>query len=659
MSSKPYPPDGLPPAYVSGPWAPLKSSGSESSPSSNPAYSDLAPHLRLPDGNPDYLRLILSADIYSLVKQTPLTVATNLSTKLGCEVLMKREDLQPVFSFKLRGAFNMMRQLTEEQKWKGVIACSAGNHAQGVALSGSHLSIPCTIVMPMGTPSIKTENVKRLGAKVVLHGLNFDEAKAECSRLAEIHDLKIIPPFDEPRIIAGQGTVAVEVCKQTDMSKVDAIFCCVGGGGLISGVAAYIKRIAPPGVKVIAVETFDADALARSLEHGDRVTLDEVGLFADGTAVRIVGEECFRLCHDLVDGIVRVDTDEICAAIQDVFEGKLSLTWEGAARLLADTDQGSLCFADTRSIPEPSGALAVAGMKRYIIENNLQDSGKRFVATVSGANMNFSRLRFVSERSELGQRKEVLLMVEIPEQPGSFLTLIKKIFPRGISEFSYRYSDKSKAQIFLSFLLDGNPKGAVEAAGALPIPPPAAAAAAAAATASVLSHHATAATIHTSSTSTSSSSTPGRVPSPVGLANHRQGNGVMDAASVGRRAELDQLLESISRDGMKAIDISNNEMAKSHARYMVGGKGGVEHERLFSFTFPERPGALLRFLQGLNQGWNISLFNYRNNGGDTANVLVGIQVDPKDYDEFQRYLDALQYLHIEETNNEAYLRFMR
>ncbi|UZJ56600.1 hypothetical protein CBS101457_005920 [Exobasidium rhododendri] len=628
MSSKPYPPDRLPPAYITGPWAPLKphASGS-SSPSSNPAYADLAPHLRLSDGNPDYLRLILSADIYSLVKQTPLTLATNLSSKLGCEVLMKREDLQPVFSFKLRGAFNMMRQLTEEQKWKGVIACSAGNHAQGVALSGSHLSVPCTIVMPMGTPSIKTENVKRLGAKVVLHGINFDEAKAECSRLAEIHGLKIIPPFDEPRIIAGQGTVAVEICKQTDMSKVDAIFCCVGGGGLVSGVGAYIKRIAPPGVKVIAVETFDADALARSLESGDRVTLDEVGLFADGTAVRVVGEECFRLCHDLVDGVVRVDTDEICAAIQDVFE-------------------------DTRSIPEPSGALAVAGMKRYIIENNLQDSGKRFVATVSGANMNFSRLRFVSERSELGQKKEVLLMIEIPEKPGSFIKLIRKIVPRSISEFSYRYSDNSKAQIFLSFLLEVNPQGTTES-GAMPIPP-------VAATASMLPPHLADAANQRPPSTSSSSSTPIRAPSPNGFFAHQsKDDGVLNAATAIRQGELQQILESISKDGMMAIDISNNEMAKSHARYMVGGKGNVKNERLFSFTFPERPGSLLLFLQGLNQGWNISLFNYRNNGGDTANVLVGIQVDPKDYDEFQCYLDALQYRYIEETNNEAYLRFMK
>lgn len=318
--SAPYPPDALPSAYVSGPWPASKEVDAED-PSNS--YSELAAHLRLPDGSPDYLRLILSADIYDLVKATPLTPAINLSSRLGCEVLMKREDLQPVFSFKLRGAYNMMRQLSDEQKWKGVIACSAGNHAQGVALSGAHLSVPCTIVMPMGTPAIKTQNVARLGAKVVLHGVNFDEAKAECSRLAESYGLAIVPPFDEPRVIAGQGTTAVEICRQTDMSKVDAVFCCVGGGGLLAGVAAYIKRIAPPSVKVIGVETYDGDALARSLEQGKRVTLDEVGLFSDGTAVRVVGQETFRLCHGLVDGIVRVDTDEICAAIRDVFEGTL------------------------------------------------------------------------------------------------------------------------------------------------------------------------------------------------------------------------------------------------------------------------------------------------------------------------------------------------
>ncbi|CDR98734.1 hypothetical protein [Sporisorium scitamineum] len=355
-------------------------------------YADLPAHLMQADNTPDYLRLILNADVYDLVKQTPLQPGVNLSAKTGCQVLLKREDLQPVFSFKLRGAFNMMRQLDSEQKWKGVVACSAGNHAQGVAMAGAHLGIPCTIVMPKGTPEIKTANVKRMGAKVVLFGQDFDEAKAECTRLSKTYGLTIIPPFDHPRVIAGQGTIGVEICRQTDMSNVDAIFCCVGGGGLLAGVAAYIKRIAPPHVKVIGVETFDADALAQSLEANRRVLLNEVGLFADGTAVRIVGEECFRICRETVDGVVRVTNDEICAAIKDTFE-------------------------DTRSIPEPSGALAVAGMKRYIATHGLQGSGKKFVALVSGANMNFGRLRFVAERAELGENKEALLSVEIPEEP--------------------------------------------------------------------------------------------------------------------------------------------------------------------------------------------------------------------------------------------------
>jgi threonine dehydratase len=607
----------------------------ESSASANwakeePMFADLPAHLKLPNGEPDYLRLILSADIYSLAKQTPLMLATNLSNRLGCQVLMKREDLQPVFSFKLRGAFNMMRQLTDEQKWKGVIACSAGNHAQGVALSGSHLSIPCTIVMPTGTPDIKTENVRRLGAKVVLFGANFDEAKAECSRLASIHGLKIIPPFDEPRVIAGQGTVGVEICSQTDMTKVDAVFCCVGGGGLLAGVASYIKRIAPPGVKVIGVETYDGDALLRSLEQGHRVTLDDVGLFSDGTAVRLIGQENFRLCRELADGIVRVDTDEICAAIKDVFE-------------------------DTRSIPEPAGALAVAGMKRYIVEHNLQGSNKRFVACVSGANMNFSRLRFVAERSEIGQRREILLMVEIPEKPGSFLRLAEKIFPRQLSEFSYRYNGKKeRAQIFLSFLLDQAklnaielPHGAIDAqnasqaattSGGLPVPAPVAQAAA-----RDMQEH---------------DEIPPRHPSPAEKISEALAAQAA-AALAAYKNEVQAILTTINDDDMIAIDISQNEVAKSHARYMLGGQYEVENERLFQFTFPERPGALLKFLRGLDQGWNVTLFNYRNNGGDTASILVGIQVDPSQDKDFEQFLQEVGYRYKEETSNEVYRKFMR
>ncbi|PWN54352.1 putative ILV1-anabolic serine and threonine dehydratase precursor [Violaceomyces palustris] len=574
-------------------------------------YSDLPPHQLLADGTPDYLKLILGADIYDLVKQTPLQPAVNLSNRMGCQLLLKREDLQPVFSFKLRGAFNMMRQLDEEQKWKGVIACSAGNHAQGVALAGAHLSIPCTIVMPMGTPSIKTANVKRLGAKVVLHGQDFDEAKAECTRLAKAYGLAIIPPFDHPRVIAGQGTIGVEICRQTDMTKVDAVFCCVGGGGLLAGVAAYIKKIAPPHVKVIGVETYDADALARSLEKGHRVTLDEVGLFSDGTAVRVIGEECFRLCKDTVDGMVRVSNDEICAAIKDIFE-------------------------DTRSVPEPAGALAVAGMKRYISTHGLAGSGKRFVGLVSGANMNFSRLRFVAERADLGEKKEVLLSVEIPEQPGSFLKLHNLIHPRVVTEFSYRYNNETKAQVYLSFLLNGTPVK-----------------------------------LASSSTPTSGSSQEemkglseqlaGLNGSSSSSSNDPASTVDMVSAQMGdlRAAELGSVLQALQEQGMPVHDISGDELAKSHARYLVGGRTNVENERVFRFEFPERPGALRKFLVGLHAGWNITLFHYRNHGADVGKVLTGIQVPPEEEEAFGKFLVDLNFTYHEETSNPVYRRYFR
>ncbi|EPQ29391.1 uncharacterized protein PFL1_03146 [Pseudozyma flocculosa PF-1] len=610
----------LPPAYLAGPFPSGKAltenlaaatrppSPSHAGKPSLPThlYSDLPPHLLQPDGTPDYLRLILSADVYDLVKQTPLQPGVNLSAKTGCEILLKREDLQPVFSFKLRGAFNMMRQLDDEQKWKGVIACSAGNHAQGVAMAGAHLHIPCTIVMPQGTPSIKTQNVKRLGAKVVLHGQDFDEAKAECTRLAEAHGLKIIPPFDHPKVIAGQGTIGVEICRQTDMNKVDAIFCCVGGGGLLAGVAAYIKRIAPPHVKVIGVETYDGDALAQSLEKGHRVTLDEVGLFSDGTAVRVVGEECFRICQQEVDGVVRVSNDEICAAIKDIFE-------------------------DTRSVPEPAGALAVAGMKRYIATHGLANSGKKFVGMVSGANMNFGRLRFVAERAELGEKKEVLLSVEIPEEPGSFLRLHSHLHPRNVTEFSYRYNAGARAHIYLSFMLSGTPPAASAAAAAqagqqtasLPVP---------------------AAVTKSTTAAQAAAEDPAQV-----------SDSLADASS----SELAGILRTLEQDGMRALDISGDEMAKSHARYLVGGRENVENERVVRFEFPERPGALRKFLVGLHKGWNITLFHYRNHGSDVGKVLTGIQVPPNEDAAFQKYLVDLGYQYHEETHNPVYKKYLR
>lgn len=550
----------------------------QSSEAARRLYEELPEHLRHSDGTPDYLRMMLSTHLYDLARQTPLQPASRLSTRLGCEVLLKREDMQPVFSFKLRGAYNMMRQLDDTRKWKGVIACSAGNHAQGVAMSGAHLSIPCTIVMPRGTPSIKWENVERLGAKVVFHGANFDEAKAESMRLAEAHGLTMIPPFDHPLVIAGQGTIGVEICSQTDMAHVDAVFCAVGGGGLLSGVASYIKRVAPPHVKVIGVETYDADAMAQSLEAGRRVEISEVGLFSDGTAVRLVGDECFRLCSELVDGVVRVSNDEICAAVKDVFE-------------------------DMRAITEPAGALAVAGMKRYCASLGAGVQGKRFVAVVSGANMNFSRLRFVSERAEVGEKREAIFSVTIPDRPGSFLTLNQHVYPRNVTEFSYRHSGTSDANIIMSFLLNGT----VPAAEANPVVatdrPPASGAAL-------------------------------------------------------RDLEIQGVLQALEQEGFRATDISENEFVKTHGRYLIGGREQPPHERIFRFIFPERPGALQRFLECLDGGWNISLFHFRYEGGDVARVLAGVQVPPETEAAFMHFLTRLGYAYIEETHNPLYQQYL-
>lgn len=650
-------------------------------------YSGLPRHLLLPDGTPDYLRMCLSADIYSLVKTTPLQRANNLSTKLGCEIYLKREDLQPVFSFKLRGAYNLMRTLEGEQRWKGVIACSAGNHAQGVSLSGLSLSIPCTIVMPLGTPSIKVSSVRALGAKVVLHGQDFDEAKAECARLAETYGLKVIPPFDDPHVIAGQGTVGVELLRQTNLDDLDGVFCCVGGGGLLAGVSSYVKRIAPPNTKVFGVETFDGDALTRSLQAGKRITLRDVGLFADGTAVKIVGEECWRILKQdhMLDGMIRVDTDEICAAIRDTFE-------------------------DTRTVPEPSGALSLAGLKRYIIHHNLQGSGKKFACVVSGANMNFSRLRFVAERAEVGDGKEVLMMVEIPEQPGAFQRLHSHIHPRSVTEFSYRYNastaenDEPKALVYISFLLNGQAAGASPAAGSAGSV--AATAAAVTTGTSVEGHNQTGSAVNghsdahgvrpnftanmlasqltqsatlgdglhhqhrgtngngRSASDQVDSSTPAPLTAPTSVAAAAATAGATAQQSqprTPRDAELSAIMTALSQDGMRATDISTNEMAKSHARYLVGGRQRVPHERLFRFEFPERPGALRKFLVGLGgagAGWNISLWHYRNHGSDVAKVLVGLQVPEEQREPFDRFLAELGYAWTEETDNEVAQRFL-
>ncbi|GAB1734972.1 hypothetical protein NU219Hw_g48t1 [Hortaea werneckii] len=511
----------------------------------------------LPNGYPDYLRLILTAKVYDVIETTPLTPAVNLSNRLESNVLLKREDLLPVFSFKLRGAYNKMAHLSEAERWKGVIACSAGNHAQGVAFSARKLRIPATITMPTGTPAIKHMNVSRMGGNVVLHGGDFDAAKAECGRLSAMHGLTNIPPFDDPYVIAGQGTIGAEILRQADLSKLEAIFCCVGGGGLIAGTGVYVKRIAPH-VKIIGVETFDANALVTSLKAGKRVTLNDVGLFADGAAVKTVGEETFRICSEVVDDVIQVDTDDICAAIKDVFE-------------------------DTRSILEPAGALSLAGLKKYVERNPSEDTRRQLVAVASGANMNFDRLRFVAERAAIGEKKEALLAVTIPERPGAFARLVAAVNPMNVTEFCYRYSNPGSADVLI---------------------------------------------------------------------------GLSVSAST-RQHDIKDLIERLEQDGMTARDLSGDELAKSHIRYLVGGRSNADNERLFAFEFPERGGALYKFLTTLQPGFNISLFHYRNYGGDVGKVLAGIQCPPGEEAGLEKFLHDIGYGYKEMTDNETYKKFMR
>ena len=450
-----------------------------------------------------------------------------------------------------------MAHLEAKERWKGVIACSAGNHAQGVAYSARKLKIPATITMPVGTPAIKHTNVSRLGGNVVLHGADFDEAKAECGRLAETHGLTNIPPFDDPYVIAGQGTIGLEITQQTDLSKLEAIFCCVGGGGLIAGIGVFIKRIAPH-VKIIGVEAYDANAMVQSLKLGKRVVLKDVGLFADGAAVKTVGEETFRICMDVVDEVVQVTTDETCAAIKDVFE-------------------------DTRSILEPAGALALAGLKKYVSQNPSPDGKRQLVAIASGANMNFDRLRFVAERAGLGEKKEALLSVQIPERPGAFAALVKAVHPMTVTEFCYRYAQPDEANILIGV------------------------------------------TLRPSS----------------------------------RTRDLQDLIERLEKDQMHATDLSESEVAKSHLRYLVGGRSSAADERLFAFEFPERQGALYKFLTTLQPGFNISLFHYRNTGGDVGKVLAGIQCPPGEEQGLKKFLTELGYGWSEATDDPAYKMFLR
>ena len=499
-----------------------------------------------------YIERILKSRVYDVARETPLEAARLLSARLGNAVFLKREDLQPVFSFKIRGAYNKIAGLSPEERARGVITASAGNHAQGVALSARRLGIRALVVMPETTPPIKVAAVRRLGGEAVLHGSAYDEAYAHATQIARREGMTFVHPYDDPEVIAGQGTVAMEILRQHP-APLHAIFVPVGGGGLIAGIAAYVKTFWPE-VKVIGVEPDDAPSLERALAAGKRVVLDSVGLFADGVAVRQVGEEPFRVCREAVDEVVLVTGDEICAAIKDIFD-------------------------ETRSVAEPAGALAVAGMKKYVEREGLR--GADLVAVDSGANLNFDRLRYIAERAETGEQREALLAVTIPEEPGSFRSFCEAIGHRSITEFNYRYASASRAHVFAGIEL-------------------------------------------------------------------REG-----------RADKERLVGELREKGYAVLDLSDNEMAKLHVRYMVGGRAPeVVDEVLYRFEFPERPGALLNFLTQMGSRWNISLFHYRNLGADYGRVLVGVQVPPADAGRFQKFLADLGYPWEEETGNPAYRLFL-
>jgi threonine dehydratase len=505
----------------------------------------------------DYLKKILTAKVYDVAVESALEPAKNLSRRLHNKVLLKREDQQPVFSFKLRGAYNKMAHLSPEQLARGVICASAGNHAQGVALAAHKLGSRAVIVMPVTTPQVKIEAVKALGGEIVLYGDSYSDAHEKAMELEKSQQLTFVHPFDDPDVIAGQGTIAMEILRQ-HQGPLDAVFVAIGGGGLISGVANYIKAVRPE-IRVIGVQMNDSDAMAQSVAASKRVTLADVGLFSDGTAVKLVGQETFRISRELVDEFMIVDTDAVCAAIKDV-------------------------FVDTRSIVEPAGAMSVAAIKQYVAEKKTR--GETYVAILCGANMNFDRLRFVAERAEVGEEREALFAVTIPEERGSFKRFCELIgdLPggaRNVTEFNYRISDSARAHVF------------------------------------------------------------------VGLTTHGKGESARIAAN-------------FNRHGFDALDLTHDELAKEHIRHMVGGHSSLaQDERLLRFVFPERPGALLKFLSHMRPGWNITLFHYRNQGADYGRILVGLQVPAADNKAFKTFLANLGYPSVEETDNPVYRLFLQ
>ena len=550
----------------------------------------------------DYLQKTLNARVYDVAIVSPLQTAKSLSQRLGNTVLFKREDQQEVHSFKLRGAYNKMAHLTPAQLKKGVICASAGNHAQGVALSASKMGIRAVIVMPTTTPQLKVDAVKGFGGEVVLFGESYSDAYTHAVTLEKKQGMTFVHPFDDADVIAGQGTVAMEMLNQMqslNLGELDAVFVAIGGGGLISGVSNYIKAV-NPAIKVIGVQMNDSNAMIQSVKAKKRVTLPDVGLFSDGTAVKLVGEETFRVVNSgLVDDYIEVNTDAVCAAIKDV-------------------------FVDTRSIVEPAGALAVAAIKQYVAKH--KSKGKTFAAILCGANMNFDRLRFVAERAEVGEEREALFAVTIPEERGSFKrfcellgtlpaggnlpaggelsknttkniaaqaintpatakkepkTSSAQLSQRNITEFTYRISDANKAHVF------------------------------------------------------------------VGLTTTVKGESV-------------KVAQTLTKNGFKALDLTHDDLARDHIRHMVGGHSLLaKDERLLRFEFPERPGALMKFLSAMRPGWNISLFHYRNQGADYGRILVGLQVNTLDNKAFDAFLKTLGYPFVEETNNPVYKLFLK